>query len=106
MADFLLLYTGGGAPETEEEQAKVMQAWTDWYGKIGASLKDGGNPFTGVAKTVGSDGSVKDGAPGALHTGYTIVQADSFDAATAIAKGSPVLSSGGSVTVYETFEVM
>ncbi len=106
MADFVLLYTGGGMPETEEEQAAVTQAWTDWYERIGSSLKDGGNPFTPVAKTVASDGSVSDGEAGPLHSGYTIVQADSLDAAVEIAKGSPVLAGGGSVTVYETFEVM
>jgi hypothetical protein len=106
MADYVLLYTGGSMPETEEEQAKVMQAWTDWYGQIGASLKDGGNPFGPAVKTVSPEGSVKDGAPGAPHTGYTIVQADSLDAATTLATGCPVLQGGGSVTVYETFEVM
>ena len=106
MADFVLLYTGGSMPETEAEQARVMQAWTDWYGQIGGALKDGGNPFTPAAKTLASDGSIKDGAPGPQHTGYTIVTADSLQAATAIAKGSPVLQGGGSVTVYETFEAM
>lgn len=103
MADFVLLYTGGSMPETEEEQARVMQAWDAWYGEIGSALKDGGNPFTPAARTVASDGSAKDGGPGPLHTGYTIVTADSLDAATRIAKGSPVLQGGGSVTVYETF---
>ncbi len=106
MADYVLLYTGGSMPETEAEQAKVMQAWTDWYGQIGAGLKDGGNPFAPAAKTVGGNGSVSDGAPGPLHTGYTIVTADSLEAATTIAKGSPVLKAGGSVTVYETIDAM
>jgi hypothetical protein len=106
MADFVLLYTGGSMPETEAEQARVMQAWTDWYGQIGGALKDGGNPFTPAAKTISSDGSLKDGAPGPQHSGYTIVKADSLESATAIAKGSPVLQGGGSVTVYETLEVM
>jgi hypothetical protein len=105
MAVYVLLYSGGSMPETEEEQAAVMQAWTDWYGQIGAGLKDAGNPFGPAAKTVASDGSVSD-ASGQLASGYTIVTADSLDAATAIAKGSPVLKGGGSVTVYETFEVM
>lgn len=105
MADYVLLYTGGGMPETEEKQAKVLQAWNAWFEQIGGGLKDGGNPF-GPAVTVASDGSVSDGAPGAPHSGYTIVQADSLEAATAIAKGSPVLEGGGSVTVYETFAAM
>ncbi len=106
MADYVLLYSGGSMPETEEEQAGVMQAWTDWYQRIGAALKDGGNPFTPAAKTVASDGTVRDGAAGPMASGYTIVRAASLDAATEIAKGTPVLASGGSVTVYETFEVM
>jgi hypothetical protein len=106
MADFVLLYTGGSMPETEEEQARVMKAWEDWYAEIGSAIKDGGNPFAPAAKTVASDGSVSDGAGATPHTGYTIVTADSLDAATSIAKGSPVLLGGGAVTVYETFEVM
>ena len=105
MADYVLLYTGGSMPETEEEQAKVMAAWDAWYHQIGGGLKDGGNPFGPAARKVASDGSVGD-AGGPQHTGYTIVTADSLDAATAIAKGSPVLQGGGSVTVYETVDVM
>ena len=104
MGDFVLLYSGGSMPETEEEQAAVMKAWDAWFTEIGGALKDGGNPFAPAAKQVGADGSVSDAQP--LHTGYTIVQADSLDEATAIAKGSPVLQGGASITVYETFQVM
>lgn len=106
MADFVLLYTGGSAPETEEERTRVMQSWTDWYAELGAAVKDGGNPFTPAAKTIARDGSVSDGASGSLHSGYTIVEADSLDAATALAKGSPIFQGGGSVTVYETVDAM
>jgi hypothetical protein len=55
MADFVLLYTGGGIPESEEEQAKVMQAWNDWYGAISASLKDGGTRSAGRKPWVVTD---------------------------------------------------
>jgi hypothetical protein len=105
MADFALLYSGGRTPETEEEQAKVMKDWTEWYDTIGAGLKDGGNPF-GNSKTVSGDGSVKEGHEGQHLTGYTLVSAASLDAATDIAKGSPVLGDGGTVTVYEIVEAM
>jgi hypothetical protein len=104
MADFVLLYSGGDMPETQEEQAAVMKAWDAWFAQIGGALKDGGNPFTPAAKQVGADGSVGEAKP--LHTGYSIVKADSLDEATAIAKGSPVLQGGGTITVYETFEAM
>ncbi|HEX6399698.1 MAG TPA: YciI family protein [Actinomycetota bacterium] len=105
MGDFVLLYAGGRAPESEEEQARVMKAWTDWFETIGAGLKDGGNPF-GDAKTVSSDGSITDGHGAEHYTGYTIVTAASLDAATDIAKGAPVLGDGGAVTVYEVVPAM
>jgi hypothetical protein len=104
MADFVLLYSGGSMPETEEEQAQVMKAWDGWFHEIGGALKDGGNPFTPAAKTVAPDGAVSDAKPQA--SGYSIVKAGSLDEATAIAKGSPVLQGGGTITIYETFEVM
>ena len=104
MTDYLLLYSGGSMPETEEAQAAVMKAWTDWMGQLGDGLKDGGNPFTPAAKTIGSDGSVRDGGPAPL-TGYTVLTAGSLDEAAVLAKGSPVLQGGGSVSVHETFEM-
>ncbi len=105
MADFVLLYTGGTMPEGEAEMAQVMKAWDTWYQKLGSSIKNGGNPFSPTAKTVGSDGSVRDGAPGSALTGYTVISAGSLDAATELAKGSPVLQGGGSVIVYEEIEM-
>ena len=104
MADFVLLYSGGSMPETEEQQAQVMKAWDGWFHQIGDALKDGGNPFTQAAKTVGADGAIGDASP--EYSGYSIVKADSLDEATTIAKGSPVLQGGASITVYETFAVM
>ena len=104
MTDYLLLYSGGSMPETEEEQKTVMDAWNTWMGQLGSSLKDGGNPFTPAAKTIGSDGSVSDG--GGSASGYSIVTADSLDEAVGKAKGCPVLQGGASITVYETFAVM
>ena len=104
MATYVLAYTGGGMPETEEEQAAVMAAWGAWMQGIGDDLLNGGNPF-GPSATIASDGSVTDGGASRL-TGYSIVKADGLGAATALAKDCPILSSGGSVEVYETFEVM
>lgn len=105
MTNFVLLYTGGGMPESEEEQAKVMAAWGAWYEKMGAAVVDGGNPF-GASKKV-TDKGVSDGAVSSPPaTGYTIISADSLDAAVAKVKEHPHLQFGGQVTVHETFEVM
>src|SRR5436305_22517 len=106
MANFLLLYTGGSMPASPAEQEAVMQAWGAWFGKIGSNLVDGGNPFTPKAKSIASNGTVSDGPVGELASGYSIIKADSLDAAAQMAKSCPILQSGGQITVYETFQVM
>jgi hypothetical protein len=106
MSDYVLLYSGGKMPESDEETAAVMQAWTDWMGELGDSLKDGGNPFTPAAKTISADGSVTGGPVGTMATGYSIIKADSLDDAVSMAKGCPVLLGDAKITVYEAFEVM
>lgn len=107
MANFVLLYSGGGGmAETESERAAIMQTWGAWFGKLGPALVDGGNPFAAVAKTVASDGSVKEGPVGAMATGYSIVKADTLEEAAGLAQDCPVLASGGEITVYETFPAM
>lgn len=102
MATFLFTYTGGMTPSTPEEGEKVMAAWTAWFGTIGAGVVDGGNP-TGPTKTVSPGGATADtDGP----TGYSIIRAESFDAAIAIAKGCPVLQAGGNVLVSEIQPIM
>jgi hypothetical protein len=104
MANYALAYKGGQMAETDEERERVMAAWGEWMGALGSALVDVGNPF-GASATVANGGTVSDGAASAL-TGYSILDADSLAAATELAKGCPVLASGGSVEVYETIKVM
>ena len=98
MANFVLAYRGGSTPDSESEQQAVMEAWMGWFGALGDAVVDGGAPFGG-SMSRSSDGAAA-GAPSAL-TGYSIITADSLDAATELAGGCPVLNSGGSVDVYE-----
>ena len=106
MANFVLLYNGGGMPETEAEQAVVMQAWMAWYGELGSAVVDAGNPFAPMAKNIASDGTVRDGPVGTMFSGYSIIKAESLDEAVKMAKGCPILKDGGQMTVYETFPAM
>ena len=99
MANYMFAYSGGnGVAEDEAERAAQMAKWGQWFGQLGSAVVDGGGP-TGTAKTV-SRGSVSDGGSRGL-TGYSIVAADSLDAAVEFAKGCPVLEAGGAVDVYE-----
>jgi hypothetical protein len=104
VAKYLLIYHGGDQPQGEDEGKAVMAAWMAWFEGLGAAVADGGNP-TGAAKSVAPDGSVADYDPASL-TGYSILDADSLDAAVAMAQGCPHLGAGGTVTVHATFEVM
>ena len=104
MANYLLVFHGGAMPQTPEENAKVMQAWTDWFGVLGDKLVDAGNPVSQV-KTIASNGSVSDGGVNP-SSGYSVIKADNLDAAVSLAKGCPVLQGGATVEVAETFNVM
>jgi hypothetical protein len=105
MANFLLAYHGGGMAETEVEQQTVMAAWGKWYEELGAAIVDGGNPITRTVM-INSDGSAAEGGGADPVTGYTVISADDMDAAVEMSKGCPHLTSGGTVEVGETFDVM
>ena len=102
MANYLLVYHGGGdMPQGEAEQAAVMAEWMGWFGSLGAAVVDGGNPV-GRAWTVTTDWTVEGGGANPA-TDYSILSAESMDAALVMAKGCPVLKGGGSVELCETF---
>ena len=98
MANYMFAYSGGSGAAGEAERDAQMAKWGRWFGQLGSAVVDGGGA-TGTAKTV-SRGSVSDGGSRGL-TGYSIVAADSLDAAVELAKGCPVLEVGGAVDVYE-----
>jgi hypothetical protein len=104
MANYLLAYTGGaGMAQTDTEREAAMAAWGAWFGTLGSAIVDAGAPFGPSASvdTGGADGAAKTGL-----TGYSILTADSLDAAAELAKGCPVFDNGGKVDVYEAIPVM
>ena len=105
MAKFLLVYHGGSMPESPEDQGRVMAAWGAWFQSSGGALKDLGNPIS-QASTIAPDGSVSHGVGANPASGYSLLEADSMEAAVALAKGCPVLQGGASIEVAETFDVM
>ena len=104
MAKYALIFHGGAMPETEEESAKVMAAWGVWMEGLGAALTDPGNPL-GDTTTIHSDGSTTPGGGSNPATGYTLIEADSSDDAVTLAKGCPILASGGSIEVATAFDM-
>jgi len=105
MAKFMLIYTGGmGMQASPEDQQRIMEEWGVWYGKMGASVIDGGSPFA-QAKHLKGNG-IEDGPLGDNPaTGYTVVEADSLDAAAAACEDHPHLDYGGQVEVYTCIDM-
>ena len=104
MPKYLLAYHGGGMAETEAEQAKAMAAWGAWFGSLGEAVVDPGNP-TGPSRTLAADGSASAGGGPNPVTGYTLVTATDLESAVSLAKGCPILASGGTIEVAETIEM-
>ena len=107
MAKFLFVYRNSsesyGALSPEEMQ-QMLQKWTAWISEglrqgwmldAGDGLKPEGRVVN--AKKVVSDGpfiEVKE-----IVGGYSVVQAETADAAAELAKGCPIFLRGGSVEV-------
>lgn len=95
---------GGGMPETEEEGKAVMAKWMEWMGGLGDKLVDGGNPV-GMSSTLTADG-LKDGGGANPLSGWTIVEAESVEAAAELGKGCPILDGGkGSIEIAPVIEM-
>jgi hypothetical protein len=100
MTNYVFAYSGGKGVAADEAERNAQYArWGQWFEELGSAVIEGG-AATGTAKTVGPGGSVSDGGSRGL-SGYSIVSADSLDSAVELAKGCPVLESGGAVDVYE-----
>ena len=104
MARFMFAYHGGKMPETEEEVSTVISKWNAWLEAISGNVVDGGNPV-GQSSTVESDGSITPNGGSNPLSGYSIVEAESMEAAIELARGCPILLAGGSVEVAMIHEI-
>jgi hypothetical protein len=105
VANYLVLYTGGmGMAADEADQQRIMGEWNAWYGRMGEAIVDGGAPF-GAAKHVAGNG-IEDGPLGDNPaTGYTVIRADSLEAAAAACEDHPHLKDNGQVQVFECIDL-
>jgi len=104
MAKYLFVYHGGKHPETNEEHAKVMDEWGQWFGSMGSAVIDGGNPV-GKSTTVNSNGSVVNDGGSNPASGYSLIEALDIDDALVKAKACPILVAGGSIEVSEAIDM-
>ncbi len=102
MSSYVLFYHGGKKPESPEEGAKHMAKWKAWVHDLGDAVINPGTPL-GKSKIVSASG-VSDNDGSDPLTGFSIVKADSMDAALEIARGCPFLDFG-TIKVAEVKEM-
>jgi hypothetical protein len=102
MSNYVFAYHGRKLPESSEEGARYIAEWKAWVGRLGHVLVNPGTPL-GNSRTVTSGGISDDGGSNAL-SGFSIVKADSMDAALEMARKSPHLEHG-TIEVAEVKEL-
>ena len=102
MSDYIFAYHGGKKPESPEEGAKQMEKWKAWLEGLGDAVVNPGTPL-GMSKTVSASGVANDGGSNPL-SGFSIVTADSMDAALEMAKDCPFIELG-TIEVAEVLEM-
>ncbi len=103
MSNYIFAYHGGEKPASPEEGAKHMAKWKAWIGGLGDAVVNPGTPL-GKSKTVSSAGVSDDGGSNPM-SGFSVVKADSMDAALEMAKECPTLEIGGTIEVAEMMEM-
>ena len=92
MKKFMFIYHGFMEPTPENKDA-----WMNWFGEIGGSIVDSGNPF-GQGREVTPTGRQDLAMDAGAASGYTIVNADSMEAAEKLLENCPIETS---VRIYE-----
>lgn len=104
MAKYLFVYHGGKTPSSPADAKAAMDAWGAWFGSMGASVIDGGNPV-GKSSTVRSDGTLVDGGGANPASGYSLIEASSLADAHKKASGCPILKAGGTIEIAQAMDM-
>jgi hypothetical protein len=100
MARFLVTYHGSGMPDDPALMEQAKAAFGAWVGDAGDAIIDPGAPVRMVTR-VGSADSVQPVEIG----GYSIIQADTADAAADVLRTHPYVARGGTLQLNEVLEV-
>lgn len=103
MPRYVISYIGGEQPADAEQGRRNFARYRQWLDALGDAAVSPANPL-GNTRTISPDGSVREGGMTAM-SGFTIVAAESMEAALTLARGCPFLEIGGSLEVSELMEM-
>lgn len=103
MKQFVLVYLGGTHPSNPEEASKHFEKYTGWLTSLGDTVIIPTIPLKDTT-TISPDGKIEEGGSSAM-SGFTIIKAESIEAALSIAQQCPFLEIGGSLEVSEMMQI-
>ena len=103
MAQYIITYLGGDMPSSPEEGQKHFAKYRDWLTEMGDSVLSPANPLKDTS-TIKPDGSITPGSTSAM-SGFTVIEAESMDAALNAARSCPFLEIGGILEVSELMKM-
>ena len=103
MSEYFITYHGGNEPASPEEGSAHKAKFGAWVMGLGDAVVNPGTPL-GQTMTLSSNGEASEGGSSTM-SGFSIVKADSMDAAVEIAKACPFLDMGGTLEVSELMEM-
>ena len=103
MKQFVLVYLGGNQPSNEEDAKNHFTKYTEWLSSLGDAIVIPTIPLKDTT-TVSPDGAIREGGSSAM-SGFTIIKAESIEAALSIAQSCPFLEIDGSLEVSEMMQM-
>ena len=100
MSRFLVTYHGSGMPDDPGLMEEAKAAFGRWVAETGDALADPGAPLHMVTQVASGDP-----AEAVPIGGYSIVDADSVEAAVTILESHPYVARGGTLQVNQVIEV-
>lgn len=100
LARFLITYHGPGMPSDPATMEQAKAAFGKWVSEAGDAVVDPGAPVRMVTQVAASTAT----EPAEIG-GYSIIEAESQDAAVGVLHSHPYVARGGTLQVNEIFEV-
>ena len=103
MSQFMITYLGGDKPSSPEEGEQHMAKYRAWLSSLGDKAVSPANPLKDM-HTINPDRTVTAGSTTSM-SGFTVIEAESIEAALSVAKACPFLEIGGSLEVSELIKM-
>ncbi len=106
MAKFMLVYRDPAEQPSQpspEEMQGFLAMWGEWFAKFGPQIVDGGDALLPTGRVLTSDAVVDGPYVEAKEVigGYSVIEAETYEAAIEIAKECPIARIGGAIEIRQ-----